>query len=110
MRKALVSTLAVAAATAVPAADAHTLSKATAKREAAKVGAVFASEMGGTPVYDCTRRSDHAFSCRISVVGREADVCVTVVRVAYRNHKSRRVSRRIVSDPVCVPPELPPIP
>ena len=109
MRKALVSVLAVAAAAAVPVAEAHTLSKATAKREAAKIGAVFASELGGAPVYDCERRSSHAFSCRISVVGREADVCMTVVRVAYRNHKSRRVSRRIVGDPVCLPPELPTI-
>ena len=109
MRKALVSTLAVAAAAAVPAADAHTLSKATAKREAAKTGVTLARDMGGTPVYDCTRRSNHAFNCRISVVGREADVCVTVVRVAYRSHRSRRVSRRIVSGPVCEPPELPTI-
>ena len=109
MRKALVCTVAIAAAVAVPVADAHTLSKAKAKQAAAKTGAVLAHEMGGTPVYDCTRRSEHAFSCRISVVGRELDVCVTVVRVAYRSHRSRRVSRRVVSPPVCEPPELPPI-
>jgi hypothetical protein len=109
MRKALISTLAVAAAVAVPVADAHTLSKAAAKREAAKVGSALATDLGGTPVYDCARRSGHAFSCRISVVGREADVCLTVVRVAYRSHRSRRISRRIASGPVCEPPELPTI-
>ena len=109
MRTALVSTLAIAAAVAVPAAEAHTLSKAAAKREAAKAGAALARQMGGTPVYDCTRRSGHAFTCRISVLGREGDVCVTVVRVAYRSHRSRKVTRRVVSGPICEPPELPKI-
>ena len=105
--KALVSTLAIAATVAVPAASAHTLSKATARREAAKAGAVLARDFGGSPVVDCTRRTEHAFSCRISVVGVDGDVCVSVVRVAYRGRDDRRISRRTVSGPVCSPPELP---
>jgi hypothetical protein len=104
--KALVSTLAIAATVAVPAASAHTLSKATAKREAAKSGAVLARDFGGSPVVDCRRRSDHAFNCRVSVVGVEGDVCVSVIRVAYRGRHDRRVSRSTVSGPVCTPPEL----
>ena len=109
MSKALVSTLAIAAAVAVPAAEAHTLSKAAAKREAAKAGAALARDVGGSPVYECTRVGDHAFTCRISVVSREGDVCVSVVRVSYRSRDSRRVSRRVVRGPVCEPPELPSI-
>lgn len=105
--KALVSTIAIAAAVVVPVADAHTLTKADAKRAAAKVGTSLARDLGGSPVYDCTRRSDHAFRCRISVVTREGDVCVTVVRVAYRGESARRPSRRVVSGPTCESPELP---
>ena len=103
----LVSSLAIAAAVAVPVADAHTLSKATAKHAATKAGSALARAVDGAVVYDCTRRSAHAFTCRISAVSREGDVCVTVVRVAYRNHRSRTLSRRVLSGPDCQPPELP---
>jgi hypothetical protein len=103
----LVSSLAIAAAVAVPVADAHPLSKATAKRGATKAGSALARAVGGSAVYDCNRRSIHAFTCRISAVSREGDVCVTVVRVAYRDHSSRTLSRRVVSGPDCQPPELP---
>jgi hypothetical protein len=105
--RALVPTLVIAVAVAVPAADAHTLSKAAAKREAAKVGVSLARDVGGAPVYDCRRRSAHAFVCRISVVGLEGDVCVTAVRVSYRNRRDRRLSRRVVRPLECQPPELP---
>lgn len=105
--KALVSTIAIAAAVAVPVADAHTLTKATARHAASKAGAAMAQDIGGTAVYDCTRRTQHAFSCRVSAVSGDGDVCVTVVRVAYRDHRSRRVSRRTVSGPTCASPELP---
>ena len=104
--KALVSTIAIAAAVVVPVADAHTLTKATARHAATRAGAVFAQDVGGTPVYDCTRRSQHAFNCRVSAVSGDGDVCVTVVRVAYRDHRSQRVSRRTVSGPTCQSPEL----
>jgi hypothetical protein len=101
-RKALVSTVAIAAAVAVPVADAHTLSKSAAKREAAKVGENF----GGAPVYQCTRRSDHVVVCEVSVVGLDGAVCVTRVRVAYRD-RTRNISRRVISGPECDPPEIP---
>jgi hypothetical protein len=107
--KTLVSTVAIAAAVAAPAANAHTLSKATAKREAAKSGTVLANSIGalGATVYDCTRRSEHAVRCRIGAVAFDGAICVSVVRVAYRNHKSDTPTRRVVNGPDCTPPELP---
>jgi hypothetical protein len=104
--KALVSAVAIAVAVAVPVADAHTLSKATAKREAAKAGAAALRDLGGAPVTDCTRRSGHVVVCRVSVVAPAGDVCVTVVRVAYSGHRDRTLSRRVLSGPECEPPEL----
>ena len=104
--KTLVSVLAAALAVTVPAASAHTLSKATARHEAAKVGTPLSKSVGGVAVYDCDRRSVHAFLCRISVVARGGDVCVAAVRVAYRRHDSRAVRHRTVSGPTCQPPEL----
>jgi hypothetical protein len=108
-RKVLISTIAIAAAVAVPVADAHTLSKSDAKRAAARVGTALARDLHGSAVYDCTRRSDHAFRCRISIVTLDGDVCVTVVRVAYRGEDARRPTRRVVSGLTCEPPELPSI-
>ena len=104
--KALVSTIAIAAAVAVPVAEAHTLSKSTAKREAAKVGAKLGDSVGGSPVYQCTRRSRHVVVCEVSVVSLDGALCVTRVRVAYRDHDSRTVRRRVLSGPDCEPPEL----
>ena len=105
----LVVTVAIAAVVAVPVADAHTLSKATAKREAAKSGAVLANVVGasGATVYDCTRRSQHAFRCRIAAVAFDGAVCESIVKVAYKNHKSTTPTRRVVSGPECTPPEIP---
>ena len=107
--KTLVSTLAVAAAVAAPVADAHTLSKATAKQEAAKSGTAMAKHVGalGATVYDCTRRAQHAFRCSIGAVAFDGTICVSVVKVAYKNHKSDTPMRKIVSGPDCEPPELP---
>lgn len=105
--KALVSTVALAAAMGVPAAEAHTLSKATATRVAAKSGHHLARSVGGSPVYDCTRRSGHAFVCTISLVTADGAVCATRVRVAYRHRRGRSVSRRALSGPTCEPPGLP---
>ena len=107
--KTLVSTLAVAAAIAAPVADAHTLSKATAKREAAKSGTALANQVGalGATVYDCTRRSEHAFRCSIGAVAFDGGICVSVLKVAYKNHKSETPTRKIVSGPDCEPPQLP---
>jgi hypothetical protein len=105
--KALVSSLAIAAAVAVPVADAHTLSKATAKREAAKFGVRLARSVGGQPVYDCTRRGAHVVVCRVSVVALDGAVCVSRVRVAFTDRRGRTVSRRVVSGPDCEPPGLP---
>jgi hypothetical protein len=107
--KTLVSTLAIAAAVAAPVADAHTLSKTNAKREAAKSGTSLAKHVGalGATVYDCTRRSEHAFRCSIGAVAFDGAVCTSVVKVAYKNHKSETPTRRIVSGPDCQPVELP---
>lgn len=107
--KTLVSTVALAAAVAAPVADAHTLSKATAKREAAKAGVALANRVGapGATVYDCTRRSEHTFRCRIGAVAFDGAICVSVVRVAYKNHQSTTPTRRVVDGPECTPPELP---
>ena len=104
--KALVSTVAIAAAVAAPAANAHTLSKADAQREAAKSGVSLARSLGGQPVYDCDRRSAHVVVCRVSVVAADGAACVSVVRVAYRGHRDRKLSRRVVSGPDCELPEL----
>jgi hypothetical protein len=101
--KALVSTIAIAAAVVVPAASAHTLSKAAAKREAAKAAAALA---GGAPAVECRRRTSHAFLCKVSVVTAAGDVCVTTVRVAYRGHRDRTLSRRVVGAPACETPEI----
>ena len=105
--KALVSTIAIAAAVAVPVADAHTLTKATAKKSAQRVGTALARDLGGRAVYDCTRRSDHAFRCKISIVTLDGDVCVTIVRVAYKSESAEKPIRRVVSGPSCSSPELP---
>jgi hypothetical protein len=107
--KKLVSTVAIAAAVAAPAANAHTLSKATAKHEAAKAGTALAKSIGApeATVYDCTRRSEHAFRCRVGAVAFDGAICVSVVRVAYKNHKSDKPTRRVVDGPDCTPPELP---
>jgi hypothetical protein len=104
--KALVSTIAIAAAVAVPAASAHTLSKATAKREATKAVAALAGDLGGAPVVQCTRKSDHVFVCQVSAVTGAGDVCVTTVRVAYRGRHDRKVSRRVLGGPTCETPEI----
>ncbi len=108
--KALVSTLTIALAVAAPAASAHTLSKSSAKRHAVRAGGALIGSIGGSPVYDCERRNAHAFICRISVVALEGDVCSATVRVAYRGHEDRTVSRRVLSGPVCEPPEVAGIP
>ena len=104
--KALVSMIAIATAVAVPVASAHTLPKAAAKRQAAKASAAVVGDVGGSPVVDCRRRSDHVFVCQVSVVSSAGDVCVTTVRVAYRDARSRRISRRVVGGPLCEPPEI----
>ena len=104
--KALVSAVAASAAVTAPAADAHTLSIKQAKAEAAAAGSALARSVGGTPVYDCTRRSKHTVDCQISAVALDGAACVTVVRVAYRNHKSRKVSRKTLSGPECEVPEV----
>ena len=108
-RKTLVSTLAIAAAVAAPVADAHTLSKTTAKREAAKSGTALAKQVGalGATVYDCTRRSEHKFRCSIGAVAFDGAVCTSVVKVAYKNHQAETPTRKIVSGPDCQPVELP---
>ena len=107
-RRTLFSVVAIALAVAVPVADAHTLTKATAKREAAKTGAKLAGQLDGLPatIYDCTRRSKHAFRCHIGIVTFDGAVCVSVVRVAYPNHDAETPTRRIVRGPDCEPPEL----
>lgn len=106
--KGLVALAAVtAAAVAVPVASAHTLPKAAAKREAAKVGTPLGESVGGAPVYQCARRSEHVVVCEISVVGADGAVCVTRVRMAYRDARERRIGRRVLSGPECTPPELP---
>lgn len=107
--KTLVSTLAVAAAVAAPVADAHTLSKSTAKHEAAKSGTALAKNVGalGATVYGCTRRSEHAVRCSLGAVAFDGAVCVSAVKVAYKNHKAETPRRRVVSGPDCQPVELP---
>ena len=107
--KTLVSTLAVAAAVAAPVADAHTLSKSTAKREAGKSGVALAKQVGalGATVYDCTRRSEHKFRCSIGAVAFDGGICTSIVKVSYKNHKAETPTRRIVSGPDCRPVELP---
>jgi hypothetical protein len=101
--------MAIAASVAAPAANAHTLSKATAKDEAAKAGTALANSIGalGATVYDCNRRSEHKFRCRIGAVAFDGAICVSVVRVAYKNHKSDTPTRRVVDGPDCTPVELP---
>ena len=108
-RKALVFALAASAA-AVPVADAHTLSKAKAKKTARAATAGLVSELGGTPAFKCTRESAHRFNCQVSLVTVDGSVCVTNVSVSYRSHKSKVAEPRIVSGPDCEPPELPDLP
>ena len=107
--KALVSALA-ATAVLVPVADAHTLSKAKAKAEAKKTAPALVGELGGDPVYACTRVSKHKVDCQISLVTIDGSACVTVVRVAYRKHRSRKTSTRVREAPDCEPPGLPDLP
>ncbi len=104
----LVSAVAIALAVAVPVADAHTLSKAAAKQEAARSGAVLARGLGGSPaaVYDCERRTVHAFRCRLGVVALDGAICVSVVRIAYPSHRASSATTRVVRGPDCEPPEL----
>ena len=106
--KMLISTVVIAAAVAAPVADAHNLSKSTAKREAAKSGVALSKSIGGLPatVYDCARLSTHAFTCRIGAVGFDGTICTSTVKVAYRKHSSETPTRRVVSGPDCEPPEL----
>jgi hypothetical protein len=106
--KMLISTVVIAAAVAAPVADAHTLSKSDAKREAAKAGVALSRSIGGLPatVFDCTRQSKHAFTCRIGAVSFDGSVCTSMVKVAYRRHSSETPTRRVVEGPDCEPPEL----
>lgn len=108
IRKVLLPGLA-AVAVAAPVADAHTLSKKTAKQQSAKATAALVSDLGGDPAYNCTRLTKHKVDCQVSVVTLDGSACVTVVRVSYRSHRSTRPSRRIVSGPDCEVPELPEI-
>jgi hypothetical protein len=103
--KALVFAVAITAV-AAPVADAHTLSKATARQEAEKAGSALVRSVGGIPAYQCARHGGHAVDCQISVVGLDGSVCSTVVRVSYKSHRSRKLNRRAVSGPDCQPPEL----
>ena len=105
--KVLIFTVMVAAAVAAPVADAHTLSKSTAKREAAKSGVALSKSIGGLPatVYDCSRLSQHAFTCRLGAVGFDGTVCTSMVKVAYRRHSSETPTRRVIEGPDCEPPE-----
>ena len=108
-RKALVSALA-ATAVIVPVADAHTLSKAKAKKEAKKAAPALVGDLGGKPVYDCERVRRHKVDCQISLVTVDGSACATVVRVAYRKHRSRKTATRVREAPDCAPPGLPDLP
>lgn len=108
-RKALVFALAASAAV-VPVADAHTLSKAKAKTAARAATAGLVSDLGGSPAFKCSRVGVHKVDCQVSLVTVDGSVCVTNVRVAYRNHQTRAAATRIVSGPDCEPPELPTLP
>ena len=104
----LISTVVITAAVAAPIADAHTLSKSTAKSEAAKAGAALSRSIGGLPatVFGCARESKHAFTCKLGAVGFDGTVCTSVVKVAYRRHSSETPTRRVIEGPDCEPPEL----
>ena len=106
LTKALVSVVAVSAAV-VPVANAHTLSKTTAKAEARKAGVAIVKELGGSPFYNCTRRGEHRVDCQVSLVTLDGSACVAVIRVAYRSHRDRTLSRKVLNGPDCSPPEIP---
>jgi len=108
-RKALVSiSVSVALAVAfVPVADAHKLTKSAAKREAKKTGTSLAQDLGGTPAYQCTRRTRHKVDCQISLVTLDGQACVKTVRVYYKGHRSKKLRRKTVEPLDCLLPDLP---
>jgi hypothetical protein len=106
-RKALLSVVAATAAAAAPAAHAHTLSNTVAKQEAQKTGAGLAKDLGGVPVYKCTRKGDHKVDCQISLVTLDGAACVSTVRVSYKNHRAKKLASKVISGPDCSPPEIP---